>query len=161
MAASDFILEIAEIPGESQDHAFKDKGIDILSWSWGVSNAGSAAAQGGMGAGKASFSDISLMKVVDKSSPKIAWAVATGKHYPEAKLHIRKQGDGAQEYILITLTDFIVSSYQPSAGGGPDVMESFSLNYSKVKFEYKPQDGKGGLGAAIPFTYDLKAGKAV
>ncbi len=161
MAASDFILEIAEIPGESQSDGYKDKGIDITSWSWGVSNAGTAAAQGGMGSGKASFSDLSLTKLVDKSSPKLAHAVATGKHYPEAKLHIRKSGDGAQEYMLITLSDFVVSSYQPGAGGGPEVMESFSLNYSKVKFEYKPQDGKGGLGAAIPFTFDLKAGKAV
>lgn len=162
MALSDFILVIKGVEGETADDKFKgDKGIDIESFSWGISNSGSASAVGGAGSGKASFSDLSLMKKVDKSSPKLAYSAANGSHFEEAVLHVRKQGEGQQEYYTVTLTDLLVTSFQASAGGGPEIHESFSLNYAKIKFDYKPQKPDGSLDSAVNFGYDLKAGKKV
>jgi type VI secretion system secreted protein Hcp len=35
-------------------------------------------------------------------------------------------------------------------------MDQVSLNFSKVKFEYKPQKADGSLDAALHFKYDIK-----
>jgi hypothetical protein len=48
--AMDMFLDIKDVKGESRDGKFKDK-IDILSWSWGLSNSGTAHVGGGAGAG--------------------------------------------------------------------------------------------------------------
>jgi type VI secretion system secreted protein Hcp len=77
--ASDYLLEIDGIKGESRDDKHKDA-IDVMSFSWGASNPGSFATGGGGGAGKVSFSDISFMSQVNKSSPELMTACATGKH---------------------------------------------------------------------------------
>lgn len=158
--AGDFIVVIEGIKGETAVDKFKDKGgIDVLSFSWGVSNSGSFALQGGGGSGRADFQDLSFMKMVDKASPLLAKACAEGTHIGAASLHVRKAGGEQVEYYTIELKDVLVSSYQPSASG-QDVSEAFSLNYAKIKFDYLPQDEKGKLGGAINFTYDLKARKA-
>ena len=160
MAVSDFILEIKGIEGETADDKHKDKGIDILSFSWGVSNSSTFNVGGGGGSGKSHFDNLTVMKASDKASPKLAQACAGGKHLEQAILHVRKAGDGQQEYYTITLTDVLVSSFQASAGG-QEVTESVSLAYAKIKWDYKPQGKDGILAAAIPFGYDVKANKAV
>ena len=38
------------------------------------------------GTGRADFSSLSIVKVVDKASPKLFSACATGRHFDEAKL---------------------------------------------------------------------------
>ena len=46
MATVDFFLKIEGIEGESEDRAHKGE-IEILSWSWGVTNAGTSGGGGG------------------------------------------------------------------------------------------------------------------
>ena len=46
--AVDMFLKIDGIKGESQDKKHKDQ-IDLMSWSWGASNAGSHSTGGGGG----------------------------------------------------------------------------------------------------------------
>ncbi len=158
--ASDYLLEIDGIKGESNDKALKES-IEIDSFSFGASQEGTFARSAGGGAGKVSFSDISFTTSANKASPKLMEACATGKHIPTSKLHVRKAGGAQQDYYLITFSDVLVSSYQSSGSSGGDStpMDSFSLNFAKVEFEYKPQDAKGGLGGAVKAGYDLKANK--
>jgi type VI secretion system secreted protein Hcp len=158
--ASDYLLEIDGIKGESSDSKHKGT-IEIESFSWGCSNSGSHAAGGGGGAGKVSFSDISFNTGVNKSSPLLMLACATGQHIKKAVLHVRKQGGDQQEYYTVTMEDLLVSSYNSgdSPGGATAVVDSFSLNFAKIKFEYKPQKPDGTLDAAISAGWDLKANK--
>ena len=58
--AVDVFLKIGDIKGESKDSKHKGE-IDVLSWSWGVSQTGTMGIGGGGGAGKANFSDLSFM----------------------------------------------------------------------------------------------------
>ncbi len=155
--ASDFILEIDGIKGESTDKKLEGH-IDIDSFSWGVSNAGSHAVGAGGGAAKASFQDIHFTAQVSKASPNIALSCANGKHIKKAVLHVRKQGEQQQEYYTITLEDLLVSSYQSgdAAGGNSIPTDQFSLNFAKVKYEYKPQKKDGTLDAPVTMTWDLK-----
>lgn len=158
--ATDFLLEIDGIKGESKDDKHKDT-IEVDSFSWGVSNAGSHAAGHGGGAGKASFQDIHFTCSVGKASANLAMSCASGKHIKKAVLFVRKQGETQQDYYVITLEDLLVSSYQSgdAAGGSSVPTDQFSLNYAKIKYEYKPQKADGSLDAPVTMTWDIKANK--
>jgi type VI secretion system secreted protein Hcp len=153
--ASDFLLEIEGIKGESSDKKHPGT-IEVDSFSWGVSNAGSHAAGGGGGAGKASFSDINFSTHVNKSSPELMQHCATGKHIKKAVLFVRKQGTEQQEYYVINFSDLLVSSYQSGGGGGNVPVDSFSLNFAKIEFSYSPQKPDGTLDTAVKASWNLK-----
>jgi type VI secretion system secreted protein Hcp len=159
--ASDFLLEIDGIKGESKDSKHKDT-IEVDSFSWGISNAGSHASNAGGGAGKASFQDIHFTSSVGKASTNLALFCATGKHIKKAVLFVRKQGDKQQDYYTLTLEDLLVSGYQSgdAAGGSSIPTDQFSLNYAKIKYEYKPQKADGSLDAALTMSYDIKTKEA-
>jgi len=159
--ASDYLLEIDGIKGESKDSKHKDT-IEIESFSWGASQPGSFAAGGGGGAGKVSFQDLHFTSLVNKSSPLLAKACATGQHIKKAVLFVRKAGGKQEDFYLVTLEDALISSYQSGGHAGSNTLptDQFSINFAKIKYEYKPQDAKGGLAGAVPFSYDLKAHKA-
>jgi type VI secretion system secreted protein Hcp len=160
--ASDFLLEIDGIKGESKEQKHPGT-IDIESFSWGLSQGGvknsSRLASGG-GAGKVVFSDISVSKSTDAASPLLFKSAATGKHIKKAVLYGRKAGGGQQEYLKITLEDCLISSFQqgPQApGSGAGQLESFSLNFAKISYSYSPVGADGKAGSPLIATYDLKS----
>jgi type VI secretion system secreted protein Hcp len=158
MAASIF-ARIGTIKGESRDARHKDE-IDVLSWSWGVSQSGAAAHGGGAGAGKATFHDLNFTHHVDKASPLLMKACATGQHIKDATITVRKAGRGLQEYLLITMSDVLVASVTTSVSvEGDATVEGVALQFAKVDLEYKPQKPDGSLDVGVHFKFDLKANK--
>jgi type VI secretion system secreted protein Hcp len=156
-AASDFFLKIDGIDGESIDPVHRGE-IEIQSFSWGMSNSGSFATGTGGGAGKASFQDIHFTRALDKASPQLMLACATGKHIPTAELVCRKAGaDGKGiEYYRITLTDVLVSSVSTGGNTSGDVpIESISLNFAKVIWEYVPVGADGSPQEPVRAEFDL------
>ncbi len=160
--AVDMFLEIKEVPGESSKKGHEGQ-IDIVSFSFGAVQSGSFARGGaGGGAGKAEFQDISIVKEVDKSSPKLFQACAAGTHFGTATIYVRKAGDKPLEYYKVELTDVIVSSVQNSgSAGGDNVMESFTFNTAKINFTYVEQDAKGGAGKTVTAGFDVRSGEKV
>jgi type VI secretion system secreted protein Hcp len=137
--ASDYLLEIDGIKGESQDSKHKGT-IEIESFSWGVSQGGLSASGRGGGAGKAVFQDIHFTTRLSSASPSLFLTCATGQHIKKATLFVRKSGGDQQEYYKVTLEDILVSSYQQAGGseGRNDTVptDSFSLNFSKIELQY-------------------------
>lgn len=155
--ALDMFLKIDGIPGESRDDKHKEE-IEVLSFSWALSQSGQAAGGGGGGAGKVDFQDFSFAMPVSKASPKLFLACASGQHLKEATLTVRKAGGEQAEFLVYKLSDCIVSTYQEGADNGGDVpLDAFSLNFAKVEVSYKEQDLKGGLGTETVAGWDLKA----
>jgi type VI secretion system secreted protein Hcp len=155
--ASDIFAKIGDIKGESLDDKHKDE-IEVLSFSWGVSNTGSMAAGSGGGEGKATFHDLSFVHNVDKASPVLMQACATGTHLKDATITHRKAGKGQQEFMIVKMNDVIITSVT-HGGSGDGHSENVSLAFAKVNVEYKPQKADGSLDAGIHFKYDLKAQK--
>lgn len=154
--AVDVFLKIDGIPGESKDSKHAGE-IDVLSWSWGANQSGTFATGGGGGAGKVSMSDFSFTQTMQKSSNELMLACATGKHIPTAILTARKAGGEQQEYLKITFSDLLVSSYHTGGSGDGGVpMESISLNYAKIQFEYNEQNADGSMQGFVSKGYDLK-----
>ena len=162
MAAVDYFLKVEGIDGESGDAKHKNE-IDLESWSWGETQSGSHAFGGGGGAGKVSMQDFHFVMRVNKASPKLFLACATGEHIPKAVLTCRKAGGKQEEFLKVNFTDLLVSSYQTGGSGGSDIipMDQISLNFAKIEVEYKMQDSKGQTTSPVKAGYDLKAGKKV
>ena len=156
--ASDIFAKLGDIKGESGDSKHKDE-IEVLSYSWGVTNAGSMAHGGGGGEGKATFHDLSFVHKIDKATPVLLQTCATGAHLKEATITHRKAGKEQHEYLIVKLSDVIVTGVTHGGSGDGD-SENISLSFAKVALEYKPQKPDGSLDAGVFFKYDLKANKA-
>lgn len=157
MAAVDYYLKIDGIPGESTKKGMEEQ-IEVLSWSWGESNAGSFAGSGGGGGGKVVMQDFHFSMQVCKASPKLMLACATGQHVKGATLTARKAGGTQGAYMTFKFTDLLISSYQIGGNGGSDIIpaDQISFNYTKVEMEYKEQKTDGSMGNPVAVGYDLK-----
>lgn len=154
--AVDMFLDLDGVKGESIDKKYKDK-IDILGWQWSLANTGTFHQGAGGGAGKATFTDISISKYVDAASPNIMLYCANGKHFAKGKIVVRKAGgDSALEYLTVELESVLVTSYNVGGGGGQErLVENVSLNFAKVKVEYASQTKDGGKGTPQAFAWDI------
>jgi type VI secretion system secreted protein Hcp len=142
-------IKIKDIPGESKDRSHSNE-IDILSLLW--SNAVQSSRAGV--AGKASPGDLlSVTKYIDKSTPKLFEALATGKHLDEATLVVRKAGSTPVEYLKYTLQDVMVTSYS-TGGSGDRPTESISFNYGKIEVQYTELNADGTPGKVTVQGWD-------
>src|SRR5499427_3742203 len=91
-------LKIDGIDGESLQKGH-EKEIELMSFSWGEQNAGSFAGNMGGGAGKVSMQDFHYTVPINRSSPKLFLACATGEHIKSATLTCRKAGKTQQEFL--------------------------------------------------------------
>jgi type VI secretion system secreted protein Hcp len=158
--AADIFAKIGDIKGESADDKHKDE-IEVLSFSWGVTNAATiGGGGGGGGAGRATFHDLSFTHTIDKASPRLLQACATGTHLPEATITHRKAGKGQQEFLVIKMNDIIITgvSLGDSSGGGTS--ENVTLAFAKVDLEYRAQNPNGTLEPGIHFKFDIKTNKS-
>jgi type VI secretion system secreted protein Hcp len=152
--ASDIFAKIGDIKGESIDDKHKDE-IEVLSYSWGVSNPGNIH---GGAAGKATFQDLSITHHIDKASPQLMRACATGEHLKEATITQRKAGKGQLEFLVIKMNDVIITGVTHSSEAS-QTSEHVAIQFAKVDLEYKPQKADGSLDAGIHFKYDIAGNK--
>jgi type VI secretion system secreted protein Hcp len=158
--AVDMFIKIGDIKGESRDKAHPAS-IDVLAWSWGASNSGSAHTGGGAGSGKANFQDISLTKYIDQASPMLLQACAKGTHIPTATLTVRKAGDKPLEYLVVKLEEVLISSLSTGGSGGEDrLTENVTLNFGKFTFTYTPQDATGKALTPVPTAFNIAENSA-
>jgi type VI secretion system secreted protein Hcp len=157
--AVDMFIKIGDIKGESSDEKHKEQ-IDVLAWSWGMSNAGTFHTGTGGGAGKVNVQDLSFTKYMDKASMNLMEACCTGKHYPDATLYVRKAGDKPLEYLTIKMSKVLITSFQSGGSGGEErLTESVTLNFASYVTEYKPQGDTGGGKGSVFAKYDMAMNK--
>jgi type VI secretion system secreted protein Hcp len=153
--AVDMFIKIGDLKGESVDDKHKEE-IDVLAWSWGMSQSGTTHLGTGGGAGKGKGEDISFTKYVDKSSPNLMQYCCNGKHFAEALLTVRKAGETPLEYLKLTLKDLMITAVSTGGSGGEDrLTENVTLNFSQFKVEYTPQKKDGTGDAAVTIGWDV------
>lgn len=156
--AVDMFLKIEGVEGESEDSKHSGE-IDVLAWSWGMSQSGTTHMGGGGGAGKVAVQDLSFTSYVEKASMPLMLYCCNGKHIPKATLVVRKAGETPLEYITVNMEDLLVSSISTGGSGGEDrLTQNVTLNFAKVNVAYKIQ-GKDGAqkGGDVPFGWDIKS----
>src|SRR5207237_9203143 len=132
--AVDIFAKIGDIKGESVDNKHKDE-VEVLSYSWGITNPGHIGTGGGGGAGRATFQDLSIIHKIDKASPKLLEACATGEHLKEATVTFRKAGKGQQHFLIIKMNDVIITGVVQSAPSSEAEWETESLEIAKRDWE--------------------------
>lgn len=154
--AIDSFLKLGALKGESQVKGFEEQ-IQVLAWSWGMSQSGTTHHGTGGGAGKVNVQDLSFTHFLDSSSPSLMLACCQGTHYEEATLTMRKAGGSPLPYLVIKLKDIIVTSVSGGGSGGEDQQtENVTLNFAAFEVAYQPQDNKGAKkGGAIEIKYDI------
>ncbi len=152
--AIDLFLKIEGITGESQDARHRGA-IELQSFSFGEQESGHAG--GGGGAGKVSFQDFQFTAKVNKASPHLFLACASGRHFPKATLIARKAGGHGLEFLTLTFQDVVVSSFHDAgAAASTDApVDQVSLNFGKVTFEFVPQKADGSGDAAVSVAWDV------
>nr|WP_298164378.1 type VI secretion system tube protein Hcp [uncultured Pseudomonas sp.] len=157
--AVDIFIKIGDIKGESQDKTHKDE-IEVLNWSWGMSQSGNMHTGTGGGAGKVSIQDLSLTKFVDKATPNLMMHCSSGKHVPKVTLTVRKAGGDSQvEYLIINLEEVLISSLSTGGSGNDDrLIENVTLNFAKVTVDYQPQKADGTKeGGPIKYGWNIRS----
>lgn len=150
--AVEMFLNIPGIPGEADDPVHADE-IDVLSWSWGMSN--SATTHDGGSAGVASFDDLVFTKYVDKASPMLMLACANENHL-SATLVVRSVGPSPLEYLTITIPDLLVVSVRQVITTADDrPMETVTLNFAEIEYSYVPKGPGGEPEPPVDFVWNL------
>lgn len=158
--AVDMYLKVAGVEGESNTEGY-EKWFQITSFSFGVSiQASYGAGKEGGATGQPSISDLSITKIVDKSSPTLFKMCAAGDHFAKVELHVRK---ASLTYFKVELEPAIISSIQHGGSGGGDLLyESISFNCQQIKTIYQGQADKGAKGGGeIIGGYNIVKKKAI
>lgn len=156
--AVDMFLKFEGIDGESVDSKHKGE-IDIESFSWGATNSGSAAHGGGAGAGRVAMQDFHFVMRVNKASPQLFLACASGHNIKMAYFSARKAGAEQQDFLKVTMSDILISSYKQdgSAGAENDLpMDQVSINFAKIKVDYSPPGKDVRSDGAVSVGWDVK-----
>jgi type VI secretion system secreted protein Hcp len=147
------------IDGVEGPSTSKPKHIDILSFTWGVSQqstygAGSSGKEAK--AGRANFESLTIMKVLDKTSPLLTDHCATGNILKEVYIVYDKPvGDKQSDYFRIYLKDALITSHQIS-GSNENPTEAIAFAYQGIEVAYAPEKDDGSLDAAISKGHDLE-----
>ena len=154
-----YFLKIDGIAGESLDAKHKGE-IELESFSWGESQQGATAGSGGGGAGKVQMHDFHFVMRMNKASPQLLLACASGQHLKSAVLTGRRTGKDQQEFLVIKFTDVLVSSYQTGAAADqPLPTDQVSFNFAQITVDYRPARPDGTLDPAVHAGWDVKANK--
>jgi len=151
---ADIFLKIDGIAGESRDAAHTDE-IDVIDWTWKVTQQSSMMSGSGGGAAKATVSDLEFTHQIDKASPNLAQYCFTGKHLPQARLVMRKAGGIPHEFLRITVSDVIISHVEPFVDAN-GAIECVRLSFARMKKEYVLQNALGGNGGTVTALIDVK-----
>lgn len=157
MAVRSF-LKVPDIPGPSEVAGHKGE-IEALGYSWGMAQTGTMHGSGGGGAGKIEFEDLLIVARTSEASPLLWQACASGKHFPTVVLTSRRGGKQPLDFLKVTLTDVLVSSYELDVSDDAPPLDQFALGYAKVETEFTPVDKSGKARPAVKSGWDLKANR--
>ena len=145
------------IDGRPGPSTSKKDAIDILSFSFGASQTaviGAGSSGGEARAGRASVSDVTIMKVLDKVSPLLFDDCVTGNYLKKVDIiYDKPMGDNQEDYYKIHMEDALITSIQHS-GSSENPVESISFAFSKVKISYAPEE-EGALKGFIDRGFDV------
>jgi len=155
----DFFLKLTGIDGESQD-AKHPREIELISYSWAVSQKSSMHSGSGGGSSKATAGDFVFDHYTDRSSPNLFRYCMTGKHIESAVFVARKAGGNPLEYLRLTMSDVIVTGLNSVLlETMPRQREKVSLSFARVKQEYVVQNARGGSAGTVAAAYDIQANR--
>lgn len=110
--------------------------------------------------GDANFEEFLCEKILDKSSPKLAEAIATGKVFSTVEIHLTRnnEGPGGQApYLVYELKNVVITSY--SIRGHSSALtqdyEAIGLRFSEITMRYHVLDIDGESQGVVEYNFNL------
>ena len=157
MAAVDYFLKIDGIPGESIDNKHREQ-IELLSFSWGASNAGQVASGRG---GRVTFQDFEFTKLFDKATPQIFLKCVNGQHITSMTLSARRSSDSEvanADFLKIVFSNVLISFYKEQEPNRDQfTSEAVGALFQKMSLTFIPTNPATGAAAVAPITVDANA----
>jgi type VI secretion system Hcp family effector len=139
--------QVSSAAGEVVIDGINGPPLPILSYGFGVTISGTSAGGGG-GAGRAQLAPLRIKKTVDASSPQLFEMGVTGRHIPTVTLRVRKKGQ-SEAYLVVTMKDVLVSSYQTGGSGGEPPTEEVTFAFHTISYRVDGHTGVTQIGAHI------------
>jgi len=129
-----------DVKGESNQSGFENK-IELLSFSHGVAmQITGDISTSERTSGKSNHQDMTVTKYLDSASPVLYQRCCEGKIFPQAEIIIGRNDSGAVvELMRYTLKGVLISSMSIGGGGGDKPVETVTLNYNQIQWNYTPQ----------------------
>lgn len=168
-------LKLTGFQGEVTARGHRDE-IEVLSYEQGiVLPAPATGPGGGAGSGKATFSAVRFRKPLDRATPPLMVACASGQHIQEARFAFVSVAASAMEFYRVTLTDVVITGINQIAGDGAQyplsfgaldsgsaargILEEIALSYATITWEYWRPTATGQAGAPVKGGWDLVANR--
>ncbi|HEX7315141.1 MAG TPA: type VI secretion system tube protein Hcp [Pyrinomonadaceae bacterium] len=146
-----------DVKGESTREGYRDK-IELLTFSHGVAMqmTGDISTRERT-SGRPNHQDMTVTKYLDRASPILNLRCCEGKMFPQVDIIIGLDNHGAVvELMRYTLKNVLISSISIGGGGGDRPVETLTLNYTQITWDFKDQKP----GVAAKGSWDLSTNSA-
>ena len=141
-----------KLKGESSAVDHKDEMV-VHGWNWGVFSP--SALGSSQATGRRSYKNLVVTKRIDTATTALMSVLATNDEVKEAKLSMRKAGEGQRDFFTITLSQARVTSFDIECGENGDAVERVSFSFNKVQVDYERQQTSGQRGGGTSFQDEI------
>jgi type VI secretion system secreted protein Hcp len=148
------------IPGTSTLDQYSTQ-IELLSFSHGVAmQVTGDISNTERTSGKPNHQDFTVTKYLDQASPKINEACCKGDNFTSVELVVARNDKGAVlPLIKYTLKNVVFSSVSIGGGGGDKPVETLTMNYNHITWDFHTQKDVGGEQGHVDAKWDLSTNK--
>jgi len=156
VAAVAYFLKLDGIPGESADAKHPGE-IELQAFAFGEIFVQGPVTGAGAATGKVQIEDLHVTMPLSKASPLLFVACASGQHLRSAVLSARRSaGKAPFDFLVVTLTDVLVSSYHTGGGADTGPSDQVTLNFGKIQIQYRAQKPDGTPDVPVTGGWDVK-----
>ncbi len=152
------MMKIEGVPGTSQVTGYAEQ-IELMSYSHGVSQQVTGdVSNTERTSGRPIHQDFHVTKYLDKASPLLNQKCCEATNLKTVTITIGRNDAGAViPLIIYTMEGVIISSVSVGGGGGDKPVESLSLNYASIKWDYTAQNEESGEAGTVSGGWDVSA----
>jgi type VI secretion system secreted protein Hcp len=134
-----------DLKGEATQRGFEGK-IELLSFSHGVAmQITGDISNPERTSGKPNHQDLTVTKYLDRASPVLNQSCCEGRVFPQVAVIIGRDNHGqVVELMRYTMKNVLISSISIGGGGGDKPVETVTLNYNQISWEFSTQKQEGG-----------------
>jgi type VI secretion system secreted protein Hcp len=138
------------------------KQIELLSFSHGVAmQITGDISNTERTSGKPNHQDFTITKYLDQASPKLNEACCKGENFKSVEVVVARNDKGVVlPLITYTLKNVVLSSVSIGGGGGDKPVETVTLNYNHITWDFTSQKAEGAKEGHVDGKWDLAMNKA-
>ena len=151
----------ADVKGESNMTDYKDK-MELLSFSHGVAmQITGDISNSERTSGKPNHQDMTVTKYLDQASPVLNQSCCEGKPFATVDVIIGRNESGkVVELMRYTMKNCLISSISVGGGGGDKPVETVTLNYNQLTWNFTAQTPEAGTEGNVNGKWNLSTNKA-